>query len=141
MHLHRRDVAQNLDALDHLHLQDVVHLDVQQNLDVAHLDVAHLDALRPLVVVVDAELRHQLRKDYFLDVVGVELPHLMRMDCCQDVVQQVHQKLELLEVLVHLELRCMQQLLMLPLALPHVMPSTLQDQHRVLLQVLLQVLD
>ena len=70
--------------LDRLHLQDVAHLDVQQNLDVAHLDVAHLDALHPLDAEVVAELRHQLRMDYFLDAVDVELRHQMRMDYFQD---------------------------------------------------------
>ena len=64
---------QNLDALDRLHLQDVEHLDVQQNLDAEHLDAEHLDVMRPLVVVVDVELRHRQRMDYFQDVVGVEL--------------------------------------------------------------------
>ena len=100
----------------------MVHLDVLQNLDVEHLDVEHLDEQLPLVAVVDAELRHLLRMDYYQDVVDVELPTLPRMDCYLDVV---HLELEVLQVLqelpVHLESLCMQQLqLMLP-ALPHVM--------------------
>jgi hypothetical protein len=119
-HLLRLDVVQNLDALDHR--QDVVHLDVQQNLDVEHLDVGHLDGLHPLVAVVDAELRHLLRMDYFLDAVGVELPHPLRMDCCQGVV---HLELEALlaqqVLLAHRELQCMQQPLMQQPALLHVM--------------------
>jgi hypothetical protein len=49
--------------------------------------------------------------------------------------------LELLAQQVHLELQCMQQLLMLLLALLHVMPSKLRDQRRALLQVQRRVLD
>ena len=90
VHLLHLDVVQNLDELDHRHLQDVAHLDVQQNLDVAHLDVAHLDALRPLVAEVDAELRHLLRMDYFLDAVDVELLPRLRMGCYLDAAQLVH---------------------------------------------------
>jgi hypothetical protein len=74
----------------------VVHLDVQQNLDVVHLDVAHLDELHPLVAVVDVEPHRQLRMDYYLDEVGVELLPLPRMGCCQDVVQLVHPELVVL---------------------------------------------
>ena len=77
-----------------LHLLDVVNLDVLQKLDELNLDVgptfldeAHqLDQLDQSDVVVDAELRHRLRMDYFLGEVGVELRHLQRMDCCLDVV-------------------------------------------------------
>jgi hypothetical protein len=61
------------------HLLDVVHLDALQNLDEQNLGehLPYLDVVRQflLVVVVDVELRHQLRMDYFLDVVGVELRH------------------------------------------------------------------
>jgi hypothetical protein len=90
-HLLHLDVAQNLDALDHR--QVVVHLDVLQNLDEVRQVVVHLDVLHPLDAEVDAELRHLLRMDYFLDVVGVEQPHPLRMDCCQGVV---HLELEAL---------------------------------------------
>jgi hypothetical protein len=90
MHQLHLDVVQNLDALDRLHLQDVEHLDVQQNLDVERLDVERLDALHPLVAVVDEELRHLLRMDYYQDAADVELRHLMRMDYCLDAVQLVH---------------------------------------------------
>jgi hypothetical protein len=62
----------------------VEYLDAQQNLDVVHLDVVHLDAMHLLGVVVDAELRHQLKMDYCLDAVDVEVRHLMKMDCFQD---------------------------------------------------------
>jgi hypothetical protein len=120
VHLLHLDVVQNLDELDHRHLQGVVHLDVQQNLVVVRLVVVRLDALHPLVAVVDAELRHLLRMDYFLDVVDVEQPHLQRMDYFLDVVrQELVELLVLPEQLVHLELQCL--LLMQQLALPHVM--------------------
>ena len=89
MHLLLQDVEQNLDALDHLHLQDVVHLDAQQNLDVVHLDVVHLDAMHLSDVVVDVVRRHQLKMDCYQDAVDVELPLLMKMDYFLDVVHSV----------------------------------------------------
>jgi hypothetical protein len=134
------DVVQNLDVMVHLHRQVVVHLDERQNLDVVHQDVEHLDELRPLVVVVDAELRHQLRMDYFQVAVDVELQILQRMDYFQVAVRPEQVVLQL-ELPVHQVLLCMQLLQQMLPALLHVMPSTLQDQHRALLQVLLQVLD
>jgi hypothetical protein len=67
------------------HLLDVVNLVGQQNLvelnldvDLTCQDVAH--QLHLLVVPVDADLRHQLRMDYFQDEVDVELRHQLRMD-------------------------------------------------------------
>ena len=116
----------HLDALVHLHLQDVVHLVVLQILDVVRLDVEHLVALHPLDAVVDVELHHQLRTDYFLDVEDVELLPLPRMDCYLDVAL-VHQGQEVLvlslQVLqVNLELQCKQLVLLQLLALLHVMP-------------------
>jgi hypothetical protein len=123
VHLLHLDVVQNLDELDHRHRQDVVHLVVQQNLVVVRLVVVRLDALRPLVAVVDVELRHLLRMDYFLDAVDVEQPHLQRMDYFRDAVRQELVVLPvLLEQLAHLELQCVQLQLMQQLALPHVMP-------------------
>jgi len=88
------------------HLLDAVHLDVLQNLDEQNL-VALLPFLDevlqfPADVVVDAELRHQLRKDYFLDVVGVELRHQLRKDYFLDEVQRVHLVLECLLLLLWL---------------------------------------
>jgi hypothetical protein len=61
-----------------LHLQDVVHLDVLQNLDEQILDVhlPYLDAVRQVVVLVVVEQRHLLRMDYYQDEVDVELRHL-----------------------------------------------------------------
>jgi hypothetical protein len=80
--------------------------------------------------------------DYFLDVVDVEPPHLQRMDYFLDVAHLELEELQvLLELPVHLELLCMQQLQPMLPALPHVMPSALQDQHLALLQVLRQALD
>jgi hypothetical protein len=77
----------------------VVHLDVQQILDEQSLDEIQpfLDVacLFLVDVAVDAVLRHQLKMDYFLDEVGVELRRLQRMDYFLDV--------ELME-LVQLEL-------------------------------------
>ena len=88
------------------HLLDAVNLDVLQNLDELNLDadltcqvVVH--QLHQLVGQVDAELRHQLRTDYFLDAVGVELRHLKRMDCFLDAALV----LLALESLQHQELR------------------------------------
>jgi hypothetical protein len=84
-----------LDEVQNLNhpMQDVVHLDVQQNLDAQNLDVippflvaAHRFLANQLVVVVDVELRHQLKMDCYLDVVGVELRHLLKMDCFLDEV-------------------------------------------------------
>jgi hypothetical protein len=73
------------------HLQVDVHLvDAQQNLDEQNLDVHQTflvaDHFRehPLVVVVDVELHHQLRMDYFLHVVDVEPHHQLRMDYFPD---------------------------------------------------------
>jgi hypothetical protein len=82
------------------HLQVDAHLaDVQQNLDEQILD-EHLTFLvadhfreHPLVAVVDVELHHQLRMDYFLHVVDVELRHQLKMDYfldAQSALQELH---------------------------------------------------
>ena len=70
-----------------------MHQDVPQNLDEQNLDVNRpfLVAERHFPVhlqdvVVDAVLRHQLKMDCCLDVVGVELRHQLKMDCYQVVV-------------------------------------------------------
>jgi hypothetical protein len=85
------DVVQNLNHP----MQDVVHLDVQQNLDVQNLDVirpfldeVHRFLVNQLDVVVDVELRHQLKMDCYLDVVVAELRHQKKMDYFQDVVPE-----------------------------------------------------
>jgi hypothetical protein len=36
-----------------------------------------------VVVVVDAELHHLLKMDYYQGAVDVELRYLLKMDCCQ----------------------------------------------------------
>ena len=71
------------------HLLDVVNLVALQNLDELNRDedltcqvVVHL--LHQLVVQVAADLRHQLRMDYFLGAVDVELRRQLRMDYFQD---------------------------------------------------------
>ncbi len=74
---------------DHQYLQDVEYLVALQNQDEQNLDVVltfqdgHLVHLQG--VAVDVELHHQLRTDYFRDVVDVELLamfHLqLKMDC------------------------------------------------------------
>ena len=125
------------------HLQDVLHLDALQNLDAQNLDVLlpFLDEVLPflVVVVVGEELLHLLRMDYFQDAVGVELRPLLRKDYFLGAVLQEF-LVWVLQVLLLLHL-------LLPLPLPvqpfqhRVMPSALQDRHRVLLQALLLTLD
>ena len=107
------------------HLLVEVHPDVLQNLDAQNLDALppFLDEVHLGVVLVDAELRHLLRKDYFLDEVGVELRHLLRMDCCQD------EELQELRVL-HLALELFQQ--MLPHLLQPLLLLAQPFQHRVM---------
>ena len=87
VHLFLQDVTDNFQ--DRQYLQDVEYLDEQQNQDEQNQDVVltfrdvHLVHLQD--VVVDVELRHQLRMDYFRGVVDVELLamfHLqLKMDC------------------------------------------------------------
>ena len=88
------------------YLLDVVNLDVLQNLDELNLDadltcqvVVHL----LLVVQVAADLRHQLRMDYFQGAVDVELRHQLKMDYCQDAALE-------LRALALLEIRQLEQL-------------------------------
>jgi hypothetical protein len=82
------DVVQNLEH----QMQDEVHLDVQQNQDAQNLDVippfldeVHQFLVNQLDVVVDAELRHQLKMDCYLDVVDAELRYQLKMDYFLDV--------------------------------------------------------
>jgi GTPase Era involved in 16S rRNA processing len=72
-------------------MQVVLHLDVlqildEQNLDViqSFLDEEHLDLQ---VVVVDAEPRHLLKMDCYLDEVDAEPHPLLKMDCYLDEMQ------------------------------------------------------
>jgi hypothetical protein len=95
----------------HLHLQDVKFLDALQILDEQNLDahLPYLDVVHQLNLqvhqffVVDAELRYQLKTDYFLDVESqvVELLEL-----------QVLLLLQLRQLLLHL-LQTFQHLAML----------------------------
>jgi hypothetical protein len=96
MHLHPLGAIDNF--RDRRHLQDVVYLVALQNLGELNQDVGltfqdvHLQHLQD--VAVDVELRHQLRTDYFRDVVDVELLELFRqqlkMDYFRDVELQVY---------------------------------------------------
>ncbi len=140
LHLRLRDVTDNFQ--DHQFLQDVVYLDEQQNQDEQNQDVVltfrdvHLVYLQ--VVVVDVELRHQLRMDYFRDVVDVELQVLfhqkLRMDYFQDVEQPVYfQQLALL----HLKQVLVQE--PLPQRFQRAMPLAPLNQRRVRRQVRRQV--
>jgi hypothetical protein len=67
-------------------LEDVVLLDALQNLGEQNQDVhlPYLDVVRLflVVVVVDVELRHLLKMDYYQDAADVELRHPLKMDCC-----------------------------------------------------------
>jgi hypothetical protein len=140
MRLHHLDEIDNF--RDRPHLQDVVYLVALQNQDEQNQDVVltfqgvHLVHLPD--VVVDVELRHQLRTDYFRDVVGVELLvlfHLqLKMDCCRDVEQQVSYpqqvRLHLVKVLV---------LVPLVQRFQRAMPLTLLNQRRVRQRVQRQV--
>ena len=76
---------------------DVVMMDAQQNLDVLNLDavLTYPDVVNlvhhRLDVVVDVELRYQLKMDYCPDVVDAErylfqLNQQLKMDYCPDVV-------------------------------------------------------
>jgi hypothetical protein len=113
----------------------VVKMDVLQNLDAQNLDAVltcqdEVNLVHCLqVVAVDAELRHQLKMDYYLDVVGAELRYQlnfqMKMDCYLDVAPQVY----LLHPLKMLHLQ--QELLVVVQRFLHVKLSALQDQHRV----------
>jgi hypothetical protein len=123
-----------------------VHQDVQQNLDEQNLDVNRpfLVAARHFLVhqqdvVVGVELRHQLKMDCYLDVVGVELHYRLnfqlRKDYFLDVVSQVY----LLHPLMVLHLQ--KELLVVVQRFLHVKLLVLLDLHRVRLQVLPQVRD
>ena len=91
LELPHQDVVGNFQCQ---HLLDAVNLDVLQNLGALNLDadltcqvVVH--QLHQLVGQVDADLRHQLRMDYFQGAVDVELRHLKRMDCFQDAALEL----------------------------------------------------
>jgi hypothetical protein len=128
LHLHQVHLVNGMDLMKlvlHLyvvgnflfqHLLVEVHQVVLQNLDAQNLDVLppFLDEVHLGVVLVDAELRHLLRMDYFLDEVGVELRHLLRMDYFLDEVQPVLLVLHLVLELIQQQLLHLLQPLLLP---------------------------
>ena len=78
----------------YLHLQDVHHQDVLQNLVEQnrdeHLPYRHVvHQLNLLVFEVGEERCHLLKMDCYQDAVDVELPLLMKMDYFLDVVHSV----------------------------------------------------
>ena len=85
-------------------MQVVLHLDVLQILDEQNLDVSRsfLDEEHCLVSlevsVVDVELHHLLKMDYYRDEVDAELRYLLKMDCYLDEAQV----LMVMQVLRHL---------------------------------------
>jgi hypothetical protein len=91
--------------LDRRFLQDVEYLVALQNQDVLNQDAVltfrDVPLLHQLVVVVDEELRHLLKMDYYQHVVGEELNcHQLKMDYCPDVELQV---LHLIHLQLHLK--------------------------------------
>jgi hypothetical protein len=84
-------------------------VDVQQILDELNLDAVltfqDVAVHRP-DVVVDVVLCHQLKMDYYLDVVGVELLHQLKMDYYLDVVQVLEVQIFLQQILqLHVSLQ------------------------------------
>ena len=91
--------------LDRRFLQDVECLVALQNQDVLNQDVAltvqDVHLLHQLVVVVDEELHHLLKMDYYRVVVDEELNcHQLKMDYYPDVELQV---LHLIHLQLHLK--------------------------------------
>ena len=93
MLVHHQYVVGNY--LDRLYLQDVVYLVALQNQDAQNQDVVLtfqvVHRLNRQDVVVDVELRCQLKMDYCPDVVDAErylfqLNQQLKMDCYRDVV-------------------------------------------------------
>jgi hypothetical protein len=86
-------VVENLNLLMVHLMQVVLHLDVLRILDEQNLDVIppFLDEEHRLVSlevsVVDVELHHLLKMDYYLDEVDAEPHHLLKMDYYLDEVQ------------------------------------------------------
>jgi hypothetical protein len=106
--LNRQGHLHAVGSFQYQHLLDVVNLVGLQNLGELNLDegltcqvVVH--QLHQLVVQVGADLRHQLRMDYFQGAVDVELRYLKRMDYFQDAAP-------VLLALVLLEFRQLEQL-------------------------------
>jgi hypothetical protein len=98
-------VRQCVVQIRHL-LVDVILVVVQQILDELNLDAVLTFpdvAVHQLDVAVDVELRHQLKMDYYLDVVGAELRYPLRMDYYPDVVQVLVALLSLLQLFLQHE--------------------------------------
>jgi hypothetical protein len=93
MMVHHQCVVENLHLLMVHLMQVVLHLDVLQILDEQNLDVIppFLDEALQFLggVVVDAELRHLLKMDCYLDEVDAELRHQLKMDCYLDEAQEL----------------------------------------------------
>jgi hypothetical protein len=92
-----------------VHLLDVVKMDEQQNLDELNLDevltflnVAHRLRCFPVDVQVDAEQRHLLRTDYFLDV-EQPLPLLQNFLLLEVYLEQLVRSVQLELALQHVE--------------------------------------
>ena len=108
---------------ENLHLLvDEILVDAQQILDELNLDVVLTFqdvAVHRLVVVVDVVLFHQLKMDYFLDVVGEELRHQLKMDYYLDVVQVLEALIFLQRLLLqHVSLQILPLLLQRALVVP-----------------------
>jgi predicted nucleic-acid-binding protein len=83
-------------TLNLVHLLDAEMMDEQQNLDAPNLGevLTFLDEVRHFLVnledvQVDAEQRHLLRKDYFLDVADAEPHHLLNRLLKRDYFRHV----------------------------------------------------
>jgi hypothetical protein len=114
MLVHQLKELQYVEENQHL-LVDEILVDVQQILVELNLDevLTFQDvAVHRPDVVVDVVLCHQLKMDYYLDVVGVELLHQLKMDYYLDVVQVLEVQIFLQQILqLHVSL----QTLLLPL--------------------------
>ena len=144
MHLHLLDAFDNF--RDHQFLQDVVYLDARQNQDEQNQDVdltyQDVRQVHWRDVVVDVELRHQLRKDYFPDVVDVELRVMFHQQLRMDYFQDVEQLAYFLQLaLLHLGLKRKSMLVQepLPQRFQRAMLLTPLNQRRVRRQVRRQV--
>jgi hypothetical protein len=147
VHLHLQDVTDNFQ--DRRYRLDVEYLDALQNQDEQNQDAVltfrdvHLENLvHRLDVVVDVELRHQLRMDYFPDVVDVELRVMFHQQLRMDYFQDVEQLAYFLQLaLLHLGLKQKTVLVQepLPQRFQRAMLLTPLNQRRVRRQVQRQV--
>jgi hypothetical protein len=128
MLVHQLMALQCVEENQHL-LVDEILVDVQQILDELNLDVVqtfqvvavHLlgVAVHLLGVAVDVESCHQLKMDYFLDVVGAELHHQLKMDYYLDGVQVLEAQISLQRLLLqHVSLQILPLLLQRALVVP-----------------------